>query len=155
MFRIFKAYPWGTMGRLFVPEINRNLLHNLINAQFVGCGDSTHRCRVSGTKSLKRLVLPTARRDSPRGCPLSAQPIQGYRNCNLLIISFCLRVAPQLSDIHFPRFGISFLSEKRNACKERADSGFHPETPATPRRSTQLATLSQQLGTFARKRAGA
>ena len=30
----------------------------------------------------------TDRRDSPCGCPLSAQPIQGYSNCNLLIISF-------------------------------------------------------------------
>ena len=55
------------------------------------------------------------------------------------------------NDIDFPRFGISFLSEKRNACKEKADSGFHPETPATPHRSTKLAALNQLLGTFARK----
>ena len=88
---------------------------------FVGCGDSTYRCRASGTKSLKRLVLSTARRDSPCGCPLSAQPIQGYSNCNLLIISFYLRVAPQLSDIHFPRLGIFFLFEKENACKRKTN----------------------------------
>jgi len=55
----------------------------------------------------------------------------------------------------FPRFGIFFLFEKENACKRKANSGFHPETPATPRRSTKLAALSRQLGTFARKRAGA
>ena len=41
---------------------------------FVGCGDSTHRCRVGGTKSSEGLFL-TVRRDSPCGCPLSAQPI--------------------------------------------------------------------------------
>ena len=31
-------------------------LHKFIDAQLVGCGDSTHRCRASGTKSL---ILPT------------------------------------------------------------------------------------------------
>ena len=49
----------------------------------------------------------------------------------------------------------SFLFEKENACKRKANSGFHPETPATPHLSTQLAILSRLLGTFARKRAGA
>ena len=54
-----------------------------------------------------------------------------------------------------PRFGIFFLFEKENACKRKANSGFHPETPTTPHLSTQLAILSRLLGTFARKRAGA
>ena len=31
-------------------------LHKFIGVQPVGCGDSTHRCRASGTKSL---ILPT------------------------------------------------------------------------------------------------
>ena len=53
------------------------------------------------------------------------------------------------------RFGIFFLFEKENACKRKANSGFHPETTATPHLSTQLAILSRLLGTFARKRAGA
>ena len=31
-------------------------LHNFIDKHLVGCGDSTHRCRASGTESL---ILPT------------------------------------------------------------------------------------------------
>ena len=34
-------------------------LHNLIATHFVGYGDSTHRCRDSGMKSSKKLVLQT------------------------------------------------------------------------------------------------
>ena len=30
-----------------------------INGLFVGCGDSTHRCRDSGTESLQKLILLT------------------------------------------------------------------------------------------------
>ena len=65
--------------------------------------------------------------------------------------------ATYLNEIFYliQRFGIFFLFEKENACKRKANSGFHPETPATPHLSTQLAILSRLLGTFARKRAGA
>jgi len=38
--------------------------------------------------------------------------------------------------MHYPRFGIFFLFEKENACKRKANAGFHPEAPTTPRRST-------------------
>ena len=48
----------------------------------------------------------------------------------------------------------SFYLKKKTPAK-KANSGFHPETPATPHLSTQLAILSRLLGTFARKRAGA
>jgi hypothetical protein len=34
-----------------------------------------------------------------------------------------------LNILYFPRFGISFLSEKRNACKEKADLGVSPRDP--------------------------
>ena len=39
--------------------------------RIVGCGDSTHRYRASGTK-FPKCLLPTVSRDSPCGCPLSA-----------------------------------------------------------------------------------
>ncbi|MDY4623333.1 MAG: hypothetical protein SO436_02460 [Oscillospiraceae bacterium] len=39
--------------------------------------------------------------------------------------------------------------KKKTPAKEKQTSRSR-STPATPRRSTQLATLSQQLGTFAR-----
>ncbi len=32
-------------------------LHNFIDKYLVGCGDSTHRCRDSGTGSLQKLIL--------------------------------------------------------------------------------------------------
>ena len=44
----------------------------------------------------------------------------------------------------------SFYLKKKTPAKEKQTSRSR-STPATPRRSTQLATLSQQLGTFARK----
>ena len=65
--------------------------------------------------------------------------------------------ATYLNEIFYlsQRFGIFFLFEKENDCKRKANSGLRPETPRTPRRSTWLVLLSRQLGTFARKRAGA
>lgn len=38
--------------------------------------------------------------------------------------------------MHYPRFDIFFLFEKENTYKRKANAGFHPETPTTPRRST-------------------
>ena len=40
--------------------------------------------------------------------------------------------------MHSPRFGIFFLFEKENACKRKANAGFHPETPTTPRAAHSL-----------------
>ena len=48
--------------------------------------------------------------------------------------------------MYFPRFGIYFLSEKRNACKEKADSGFHPETP---QRRAAVHSLRLSVGSSA------
>jgi hypothetical protein len=44
----------------------------------------------------------------------------------------------------------SFYLKKKTPAKEKQTSRSR-STPATPRRSTQPATLSQRLGTFARK----
>ena len=93
---------------------------------FVGCGDSTHRCRRRRHNMMTIKFLPTT-------------------FATYLIKTFYL----------LQRFGIFFLFEKENACKRKANSGLRPETPRTPRRSTWLALLSRQLGTFVRKRAGA
>ena len=60
-----------------------DLLHNLINAQFVGCGDSTHRCRASGI-NFSKYPLPIVRRDSPRGCPISRSRYKTSIDDNLL-----------------------------------------------------------------------
>ena len=63
--------------------------HDFIGTQLAGCGDPTHLCRVSGTKSSQKFILPTVganfvrlnflwfsdnalRIDSPCGCLLSA-----------------------------------------------------------------------------------
>ena len=61
--------------------------------------------------------------------------------------------ATYLNEIFYliQRFGIFFLFEKENACKRKANSGLRPETPRTPSRSTKIAILNKQLGTFARK----
>ena len=37
--------------------IRSRSLHNFIDKHLVGCGDSTHRCRDSGTGSLQKLIL--------------------------------------------------------------------------------------------------
>ena len=93
----------------------------------------------------------TDRRDSPCGCPLSAQPIQGYSNCNLLIISFYFATHSNQRMYTTRVSAFSFYLKKKTPAKEKQNRGNPPSTPATPSRSIQLAALNQQLGTFARK----
>ena len=76
-------------NRVGADIIRPRSLYKFINAHFVGCGD------LDAPLPLERhgIFDFTDRGDSPCGCPLSAQPIQGYSNCNLLTISFYLRYA--------------------------------------------------------------
>ena len=93
----------------------------------------------------------TDRRDSPCGCPLSAQPIQGYSNCNLLIISFYFATHSNQRMYTTRVSAFSFYLKKKTPAKEKQNRGNPPSTPATPSRSIQLAALNQLLDTFARK----
>ena len=44
------------MGRYYPPAKSAR---NFFDAQLVGCGDSTHRCRDSGMESLQKFILLT------------------------------------------------------------------------------------------------
>ena len=104
--------------------------HDFIGTQLAGCGDPTHLCRVSGTKSSQKFILPTVganfvrlnflwlsdnalRIDSPCGCPQSAiaDKIQiddnlfcrkkGSRKSDSLVFLFFLRVLGFLLRLFF------------------------------------------------------
>ena len=62
---------------------------------------------------------------------------------------------PQSNNISFPRFGIFFLFEKENACKRKANSGFHPETPRPRQRRTSVHSLRFSVGCSAHSPANA
>ena len=51
--------------------------------------------------------------------------------------------------LYFLRFGIFFLFEKENACKRKANSGFHPETPRPRERRAAVLSLRLSVGSSA------
>ena len=68
----------------------------------------------------------TDRRDSPCGCPLSAQPIQGYSNCNLLIISFYFATHSNQRMYTTRVSAFSFYLKKKTPAKEKQTQGYAP-----------------------------
>ena len=74
----------------------------------------------------------------------------GFSNCNSLIISFSFATHSNQRMYTTRVSAFSFYLKKKTPAKEKQTSRSR-STPATPRRSTQPATLSQRLGTFARK----
>ena len=61
----------------------------------------------------------------------------------------------QSNILYYPRFGIFFLFEKENACKRKANSGFHPEIPRPRQRRTAVHSLRFSVGCSAHSPANA
>ena len=120
------------------------------------CSNITNQHNRVGADIIRPQLCTISKYSTLQGQPLRLSVIGEADTKPQLMIIYPLPSRPAIIRLLYsPRFDIFFLFEKENACKRKATSGFHPETPATPRRSTELAALNQLLGTFARKRAGA
>ena len=94
----------------------------------------------------------TDRRDSPCGCPLSAQPIQGYSNCNLLIISFYFATHSNQRMYTTRVSAFSFYLKKKTPAKEKQNRG---NPPVPPQRRAAVHSLRLPISCSAHSHANA